>query len=164
MDDRISWTAYFMRIAEEVATRSTCLRRQVGAVAVGTNHRILGTGYNGAPSGMIHCTKESCVRIVNKIPSGQKLEMCKAIHAEQNLVLQLGEQLEDATIYCTTRPCTTCTKLLIGCRVREIVWKNDYNDPYANELLQEYMNNSIWQDPYGYYHAQKIPDGTARQS
>ena len=147
MDERIPWVVYFMRIAEEVASRSTCIRRHVGAVAVDVNHRILGTGYNGAPMGMSHCTR--------KIPSGQQLELCKAIHAEQNLVVYLGESLAGATVYCTTRPCTTCTKLLIGCGVKEIVWKQDYNDPYADQLLQEYMGTPTTQDEYGYYHACK---------
>lgn len=156
MDDRIPWVVYFMRIAEEVATRSTCIRRRVGAVAVDPNHRILGTGYNGAPMGMSHCTKDTCIRTIKKIPSGQQLELCKAIHAEQNLVVYLGESLANATVYCTTRPCTTCTKLLIGCGVKEIVWKQDYNDPYADQLLQEYMGQAATVDEYGYHHACKV--------
>ena len=82
-----SWTEYFMDLAKAVSTRSTCLRRKVGAVAVNPRHMVIGTGYNGAPSSMAHCTPETCIRVKNHIPSGEKLETCKAVHAEQNLVV-----------------------------------------------------------------------------
>lgn len=154
-DERHSWHVYFMEIAELAASRSTCLRRKVGAVATDSRHRIIGTGYNGAPSGMVHCTKHTCVRIKNKIPSGQQLELCKAIHAEQNLVVHLGERLKGATIYCTTRPCTTCTKLLIGCGVTHIVWLNNYDDEYATSLIKE-LGWNIAQDENGFYHATAV--------
>lgn len=140
MDERVSWDQYFMDLAEQVATRSTCVRRKVGAVAVNDKHMIIGTGYNGAPSGFKHCTKDTCIRCVKNIPSGQMTDICRAIHAEQNLVVHLGEKLKDATVYCTTKPCTTCTKLLIGCGVKQIVWKNDYNDDFALSLLKEFSS------------------------
>ena len=156
---RASWDEYFMNIAHLVATRTTCFRRAVGAVAVDKNHRVLGTGYNGAPSGLAHCTRANCIRIQQNIPSGERSELCKAIHAEQNLVIHLGEQLAGATVYVTTRPCTTCTKLLIGCGVEEIVWQENYNDEYATTILREYQIRSefdkipvVTQDKYGYYH------------
>ena len=156
---RASWDEYFMDIAHLVATRTTCFRRAVGAVAVDKNHRVLGTGYNGAPSGLTHCTRANCIRIQQNIPSGERSELCKAIHAEQNLVIHLGEQLAGATVYVTTRPCTTCTKLLIGCGVEEIVWQENYNDEYATTILREYQIRSefdkspvVTQDKHGYYH------------
>lgn len=161
---RASWDEYFMDIAKLVSTRTTCFRRAVGAVAVDKNHRVLGTGYNGAPSGLTHCTKANCIRIQQNIPSGERSELCKAIHAEQNLVIHLGEQLAGATVYVTTRPCTTCTKLLIGCGVEEIVWEQNYNDEYATTILTEYQIRSefdkspvITQDKFGYYHFKRNP-------
>lgn len=157
MAERLSWTAYYMHLAEEVALRSTCVRRQVGAVAVDPYKMVIGTGYNGAPSKMEHCTRDTCIRVKMKIPSGKQLETCKAIHAEQNLVIKHGPELKGATIYCTTRPCTTCMKLLIGCKVQEIIWKNNYDDEYATELLREYTHSEITTDENGYYHAACVP-------
>lgn len=135
---RQSWDSYFMGLARAVASRSTCLRRQVGAVAINEKNRIIGTGYNGAPSGLAHCTPETCIRIRKQIPSGERLDLCKAIHAEANIVLQLGWQLEGGTLYCTTQPCTSCLKLLMGTKIHRIIWDNPYNDDYAQELLNEY--------------------------
>ena len=135
---REGWDTYYMRIAAEVKTRSTCTRRQVGAVAVDTRHRVITTGYNGAPSGMTHCTQESCVRRQMNIPSGQQLDLCKAIHAEGNIVLEAGSRLKDATIYCTNQPCTSCFKLLFGAGVKRIVWQEFYPDPYASTLMLEW--------------------------
>ena len=89
-----SWTEYFMDLAKAVSTRSTCLRRKVGAVAVNPRHMVIGTGYNGAPSSMAHCTPETCIRMKNHIPSGEKLEMCKAVHAEVNLVSEVLNYLD----------------------------------------------------------------------
>lgn len=161
---RASWDEYFMSIAEQVATRTTCIRRAVGAVAVDKRHHVLGTGYNGAPSGLSHCTKETCIRIQRNIPSGQQSELCKAIHAEQNLIIDAAGKLNGATVYCTTRPCTTCTKLLIGCGVDEIIWKYDYPDEYATTLLAEYQIRSpfdktpvITKDKYNFYHFKRNP-------
>lgn len=141
MDNRINKDDYAMRLAETAALRSTCLRRKVGAVAIDRDGYVLATAYNGAPSGLTHCTPDSCIRVKNKIPSGQQLEMCKAIHAEQNLVLRLGPRLKGATVYCTTCPCVTCAKLLIGAGVAAICWKQDYDNPYAKELMIEWSNS-----------------------
>ena len=135
---RQSWDSYFMDLAHNVASRSTCLRRKVGAVAVNERHRIIGTGYNGPPSGMSHCTEKTCVRIARNIPSGSQLDLCKAIHAEANIVLQLGEKLRNATIYITCQPCTGCLKLLMGAGIRRIVWEKPYDDPYSRQLMNEY--------------------------
>ena len=152
MNDRINKDEYAMQIAEVAALRSTCLRRKVGAVAIDRDGYVLATAYNGAPSGLRHCTPESCIRVKNKIPSGQQLEMCKAIHAEQNLVLRLGPRLKGATVYCTTCPCVTCAKLLIGADVDAICWKTDYDNPYAKELMKEWCNNDtgIFKSENGY--------------
>lgn len=127
-----------MAIAKVVSSRSTCLRRKVGAVAVNSNHRVLGTGYNGAPRGMSHCTKETCVRSIHNIPSGKSLDVCRAIHAEGNIILQLGDKLNDATLYVTVAPCISCLKLLIGCGIKEIIWKGDYPDNYSKQFMEEY--------------------------
>ena len=132
---------YAMILARTAALRSTCLRRKVGAVAISPEGYVLATAYNGAPCHMEHCTAETCVRIRNKIPSGQQLEMCRAIHAEQNLVLRLGPKLKGATVYCTTCPCVTCAKLLIGVGVAAICWENDYDNPYAKELMTEWSKS-----------------------
>jgi dCMP deaminase len=143
MDNRINKDDYAMKLAETAALRSTCLRRKVGAVAIDREGYVLATGYNGAPRWLAHCTPETCIRVKNKIPSGQQLEMCKAIHAEQNLVLRLGPRLKGATVYCTTCPCVTCAKLLIGAGVAAICWKQDYDNPYAKELMLEW-SDSDW--------------------
>ena len=148
-DDRLEWDDYFMQLAEFVKERSTCFRRKVGAVAVDRRHRVIGTGYNGAPAGMSHCTRKSCIREKLKIPSGQRSELCKAIHAEENIVLQLGEKLEGATLYCTIQPCIMCTKSLIGAGIHRIVWKGDYPDDYARELMLEYGTHRVL--PNGYH-------------
>lgn len=155
MEDRISWDQYFMNLANQVATRSTCVRRKVGAVAVDDRNMIIGTGYNGSPSGFTHCTKETCIRCIKKIPSGQMTDLCRAIHAEQNLVVHLGEKLKGSTVYCTTKPCTTCTKLLIGCGVKHIVWRGDYDDDFASSILKEYTGTEFYTDGHGYKHAIK---------
>lgn len=135
--ERKNWDEYFMEIAQFVASRSTCTRRKVGAVAV-KNHRIIGTGYNGAPSGFEHCTEQTCIRRLKQIPSGSQLDLCKAIHAEANIVLQLGYELKDADFYCTTQPCTSCLKLLMGAKVHRIIWEHPYDDDYSRTLMKEY--------------------------
>ena len=135
---RQSWDSYFMDLAHQVATRSICQRRKVGAVAVNERHRIIGTGYNGPPSGMAHCTSDTCVRKLRNIVSGTQVEICKAIHAEANIVLQLGSQLENACVYVTCQPCISGLKLLMGARVGRIVWQSAYPDDYARELMREY--------------------------
>lgn len=139
-DKRIPWDVYFIDLAKMVSVRSTCIRRKVGAVAVNSQHRILGTGYNGAPSGLEHCTKDTCIRTIRNIPSGTQLDLCKAIHAEANLVLQLGSQLKGAYVYCTTQPCTSCLKLLMGAGIERLIWINAYQDTYSQKLMSEYFS------------------------
>ncbi|NLO06231.1 MAG: cytidine deaminase [candidate division WS1 bacterium] len=140
LDRRPSWDAYFMEICHVVAKRSTCLRRQVGAVLV-SDRRILSTGYNGAPKGMKHCADlGGCYREQMKVPSGERQELCRALHAEQNAIIQAavhGVKLENVTAYCTTMPCVTCAKMLINADVRRIVYEAEYPDDLSRQMLEE---------------------------
>ena len=138
-DTRPSWDEYFMEIAEQVATRSTCLRRHVGAVLV-HNKRIIATGYNGGPAGLAHCLEVGCLREQLGIPSGQQHELCRGIHAEQNAIIQAaryGLPMDNSVLYCTTQPCTQCTKMLLNAGVTEIVYGEGYPDGLARDLLEE---------------------------
>lgn len=137
--ERPSWDEYFSRIALEVATRSTCLRRHVGAVLV-LNKRILATGYNGAPRGVRHCSETGCLRATHNVPSGERHELCRGLHAEMNALIQAashGIRVEEATLYSTTFPCSLCAKMLINGGIRRIVAQSDYADSLAKELLFE---------------------------
>ena len=139
MHKRPSWDEFFMQIADLVSSRSTCLRRQVGALLV-KERRIIATGYNGAPRGLPHCAEVGCLRQQLGIPSGERHEICRGIHAEQNAVIQAalyGVSTEGAVLYCTTQPCAQCTKMLINAGVKRIVYYGDYPDPLAQELLQQ---------------------------
>ena len=136
---RPSWDQYFMEIAHLVAKRSTCLRRQIGAVLVRNKH-ILSTGYNGAPSGVEHCLDVGCLREKLGIPSGQQQEICRGIHAEQNAIIQAalhGVSTEGATLYCTNQPCTLCAKMLINAGIQGIIYEGEYPDELARELLAQ---------------------------
>lgn len=136
---RPSWNEYFMRIAMLAATRSTCLRRQVGAVIV-KNKKVLATGYNGSPSGLKHCLDIGCLREELGIPSGQRHELCRAIHAEQNAVIQAatsGISIEGGILYSTTFPCILCAKILINAGVREIYVAEGYPDDLSRQMLDE---------------------------
>lgn len=136
---RPGWDEYFLRLAELAATRSTCLRRQVGAILV-ADRRVLATGYNGAPKGLSHCREVGCLREKLNIPSGQRHEICRAIHAEQNAILQAaqyGVAVKNATMYSTTQPCTICSKLIINLDVVRIVHRLSYPDDFALGLLHE---------------------------
>lgn len=137
--DRPSWDEYFMKLANEVATRTTCIRRAVGAVIV-KDRRILTTGYNGVPTGLRHCAETGCLREQLKVPSGQRHEICRGLHAEQNAIIQAarhGVDITGATIYVNTQPCVVCAKMLINAGIVEVVYQNPYPDPLAAELLAE---------------------------
>lgn len=137
--ERIPWDHYFMRIARLVARRSTCIRRKVGAVIVRDKH-ILTTGYNGAPKGLAHCTEIGCLREELGIPSGERVEICRGIHAEQNALVQaarFGISLEGGVLYCTTQPCVTCAKLLINAGIERIIYLEGYADKLGNRMLIE---------------------------
>ena len=116
-DNRSSWDQYFMKMAELAASRSTCLRRQVGAVIVKERH-VIATGYNGAPKGLPHCGEiGGCLRQQLGVPSGERHELCRALHAEQNAIIQaatLAQSIEGATIYVTNQPCSICAKMIIN--------------------------------------------------
>ena len=139
-DNRPTWDEYFMQMAELTAKRSTCLRRQVGAVIVKDKH-IVATGYNGAPRGIAHCDeKGGCLRQKMGVPSGQRHELCRALHAEQNAIIQaatLGQSIEDATIYVTNQPCVICAKMIINAGIKRIVVKEGYPDELSVEILDE---------------------------
>lgn len=135
--DRPSWDEYFMKLAEEVQTRTTCLRRPVGAIIV-KDRRILATGYNGVPTGLPHCNVTGCLREQLGVPSGQRHEICRGLHAEQNALLQAaryGINIEGASMYVTTQPCSVCAKMIINAGIKEIIYKNPYPDELAMELL-----------------------------
>ncbi|MFH1422708.1 MAG: cytidine/deoxycytidylate deaminase family protein [Planctomycetota bacterium] len=136
---RPDWDNYFLKIAEVVASRSTCLRRQVGAVLV-RDKRILTTGYNGAPSGLPHCAKTGCMRKKLKIPSGQHHELCRGLHAEMNAVIQAaihGVSVAGSTLYCTVLPCSLCAKLLVNVGVKRIVTAGNYPDKLSEEIISQ---------------------------
>lgn len=139
MHQRLPWPDYFMRIACLVAERSTCLRRSVGAVAV-RDRRILASGYNGAPSNLAHCLEVGCLREKLNVPSGQRHEICRGLHAEQNIIIQAavhGVSIRGATIYCTTQPCLICSKMLINCGVATVYYRESYPDELAEGMLKE---------------------------
>lgn len=139
MDQRLPWPEYFMRIAFLVAERSTCLRRKVGAIAV-KDKRVLATGYNGAPAGTAHCLDIGCLREKMNIPSGQRHELCRGLHAEQNVIIQAavhGVSIAGATIYCTTQPCIICTKMIINCGIKNILYAEGYPDELSQDMLSE---------------------------
>ncbi len=136
---RPSWDEYFMDIVGVVARRSTCVRRKVGAALV-RDRRILSTGYNGAPSGMAHCLDRGCLRLEMKVPSGERHELCRGLHAEQNAIIQAalhGVSVRGATLYCTNQPCVICAKMIINAGIIRIVIRDGYQDDLAAEMLQE---------------------------
>lgn len=136
---RPSWDKYFMAIARLVSERSTCLRRQVGAVIV-KDKRIIATGYNGAPSGLRHCNEAGCLRQKLKIPAGERQEICRGLHAEQNAIIQsakYGIAIADSVLYSTHQPCVTCAKMIINAGIKKVIYQGDYPDRLAKELLEE---------------------------
>ena len=138
-ESRPNWDKYFLEIARIVSKRSTCLRRKVGALIV-KDRRILATGYNGTPSGIRHCAEVGCLRAKLKIPSGQRHELCRGLHAEQNVLLQAalyGISLRDSSLYITNQPCIICAKMIINAGVREVVIAGSYPDRIAREFLDE---------------------------
>lgn len=136
---RPTWDQYFIDITHLVSTRSTCLRRQVGALLV-KNRNILATGYNGTPSGIRHCEETGCLRERLMVPSGERHELCRGLHAEQNAIIQAarhGVNIDGSTLYCTTMPCIICTKMLINAGIRRIVYDEGYADELAREMVEE---------------------------
>lgn len=139
VDDRPSWDQYFMELTSVVAKRSTCLRRKVGALLV-KEGRVLATGYNGAPSGLKHCSETGCIREERNIPSGQRHELCRGLHAEQNAIIQAalhGTSIDGATLYCTHQPCVVCAKMIINAGIDEIIIGGSYPDELSASMLEE---------------------------
>ncbi|HPX66552.1 MAG TPA: cytidine/deoxycytidylate deaminase family protein [Candidatus Syntrophosphaera sp.] len=139
MNERPSWQQYFMQMAILASSRSTCLRRQVGAVLVKEN-QILSTGYNGSPKGVRHCSETGCLRLQNKVPSGQQHELCRGLHAEQNAIIQAGlngSSARGATLYCTHQPCSICARMIINAEIVTVYISNTYPDALAEQLLAE---------------------------
>lgn len=138
-NNRPSWDEYFMDMAELARRRTSCLRRGVGAVIVKDN-RVVATGYNGTPKGITHCDKAGCLRAQLNIPSGQRHELCRGLHAEQNAIIQAactGASIEGASLYCTTQPCVICTKMIINAGIKRIVIKESYPDELAQQMIDE---------------------------
>jgi dCMP deaminase len=135
--DRPTLDEYFMEIATTVARRTTCLRNQVGAVLV-RDKRILSTGYNGAPAGLPHCDDVGCLR--ESVESGTRHELCRAVHAEQNAIIQAalhGVSTEGATLYCTHQPCILCAKMMINAKIERVVYRQSYPDNKALMFLEQ---------------------------
>lgn len=128
-----------MTLANEVATRTTCMRRAVGAVIV-KDRRILATGYNGVPTGMRHCAETGCLRQQLGVPSGQRHEICRGLHAEQNAIIQaakLGISIDGATLYCTHQPCVICSKMIVNAGIVRVVYAHPYPDDFSHEIFRE---------------------------
>ena len=136
---RPSLTEYFMDITKLVSRRSTCLRRKVGALLV-RDRQILASGYNGAPSGLVHCEENGCLRDTKGIPSGERHELCRGLHAEQNAIIQAanhGVSINGATLYTTTHPCIICTKMIINAAIRRVVYRDGYADELSGAMLEQ---------------------------
>ncbi len=137
--NRPTWEDYFMDITALVAQRSTCTRRAVGAIIV-KDKRVLSTGYNGAPSGIRHCIDIGCLRESLNVPSGERHELCRGIHAEQNAIIQAayhGVSVKGAALFCTNLPCSICTKMIINAGITKIYYQDGYADSLSEEMLQE---------------------------
>jgi len=136
---RPDWDLYFLEITNVVKKRSTCLRRQVGALIVKDNH-ILATGYNGVPSKITHCSETGCLREQLNVPSGERHELCRGLHAEQNAIIQAahhGTSIKDSTLYTNTKPCSICTKMIVNAGIKRIVYEEYYKDKLADDILNE---------------------------
>ncbi|MBU3912371.1 MAG: dCMP deaminase family protein [Candidatus Omnitrophica bacterium] len=136
---RPDWDEYFLKLSYLVAERSTCVRHHVGAVIV-RDKRILTAGYNGAASGVKDCLQLGCMRNEKGIPSGERHEICRAIHAEQNAIIQAGLHginIADSTVYCTHSPCILCAKMIVNCKIKKFVTSGKYSDNSFRQLFKE---------------------------
>jgi dCMP deaminase len=137
--ERPDWNEYFMEIAGIVARRSTCLRRNVGSLIV-KEKRILSTGYNGAPSGLPHCADLGCLREAKGIASGERHELCRGLHAEQNAIIQAayhGVSIQGSLLYSTHLPCSICVKMVINAGIDQVYYLEGYPDDLATQLIAE---------------------------
>lgn len=136
---RPHWDEYFIQMADLAATRSTCLRRKVGAVIV-KDRNVLATGYNGVPSGLQHCDQTGCLRDKLNVPSGQRHEICRGLHAEQNAIIQAAKHgvcIEGADIYITDSPCSICSKMVLNSNLQNVYYDKGYPDELAMDMLSE---------------------------
>jgi len=133
---RISKDEYFLSIAQEVSKRSTCTRRQIGAIIVTDSGEIRSTGYNGNPRGLPHCEDMGCIRDQEKIPSGTRLETCTAVHAEQNALIQAGASSKGGTMYSTIAPCPVCARMIINAQITRVVYSGDYSNTQGLDILR----------------------------
>ena len=139
INKRPEWKEYFIGIARLVSKRSTCTRRKVGAVVV-SDKRVLATGYNGAPTGLSHCAETGCIREKMGVPSGERHELCRGLHAEQNAIIQAayhGSSINDEILFCTTLPCSICFKMIINAGIKEVVYEDGYPDDLTEAFLKE---------------------------
>jgi len=139
MKNRPSWQKYFIEMAYLVSLRSTCLRRKVGAVII-KNNQVLSTGYNGAPKNVPHCSVTGCLRDQLNVASGERHELCRGVHAEQNAIIQAavnGTSIQHAEMYCTTQPCIICAKLIINAEIKRVFVAESYNDKMSLEMLTQ---------------------------
>lgn len=130
---------YFMNMAKVASTMTTCTRRQVGAIIV-KDKQVISTGYNGAPKNTKHCLDIGCLRDELKIPSGKSPELCRAVHSEQNAIIQAalnGRNTNGATIYCTHQPCCICAKMIINAGITRVVYEHSYPDDLSIQLMTE---------------------------
>ncbi len=157
--ERPLWNDYFMQIAELVSSRSTCLRRKVGAIIVRDN-QILSTGYNGAPKGVPHCADVGgCLRSRMKVPSGERHELCRGIHAEQNAIIQAavnGISVKGGTMYCTNQPCSICAKMIVNAEIKTVYIADSYPDKLAESMFADADVNVILMDMNAKDHLKKI--------
>ncbi len=134
-----SWDDYFLKVAELISARSTCLRRKVGVVIV-KDKRIISSGYNGAPAGLVHCEETGCLRIKMKIPRGERHELCRGLHGEQNAIIQAalyGVSIRGGALYATHQPCSVCAKMIINAGIQRVVIAKGYPDEMARTMLRE---------------------------
>ncbi len=152
------WNEYFMKIAELVSSRSTCLRRKVGAIIIRDN-QILSTGYNGAPKNVPHCSVVGCIRAKKEIPPGERHELCRGVHAEQNAIIQAavnGVSVKGGTIYCTHQPCSICAKMIINAEIKNVYIKDAYPDKLAETMFSDADVNVVLIDYDSPDHLKKI--------
>jgi len=135
-DNRPSWDVYFSEITRKVATRSTCIKRRIGAVIVNRKHEIVATGYNGVVRGAPHCLDIGCIKDEKNIASGTGHEICPAVHAEQNALIQAGRNSLDCTLYVNAFPCKICARLIVNAGIKKVVTSGEYTDEEGLDILK----------------------------
>lgn len=134
---RPTWDEYFTKVAVDIGARATCTRHKFGCVIVNSRNELVSTGYNGPPHALEHCSDIGCLRDKMKIPSGTRMEICRAVHAEMNALLQAGKNCRNGTLYVNGRPCTTCAKMIINARIKKVVVSGFYADAEGVKLMRK---------------------------